>query len=78
MSSYLLKKLIGLKAPASILGAVFFIANGFYFEHAAVGHLTFQAFPLFAMIVVILTHPRLPNWLGGVLLSGDYPQVGKK
>jgi hypothetical protein len=66
---YFLKRLLGLGSLASILGAVFFIANGFYFEHAAVGHLTFQAFPLFAVIVIIFTHPRLPNWLGGVCLS---------
>jgi len=66
---YFLKRLLGLGPLASILGAVFFIANGFYFEHAAVGHLTFQEFPLFAVIVIIFTHPRLPTWLGGVFLS---------
>jgi hypothetical protein len=66
---YFLKRLLGLGPLASILGAVFFIANGFYFEHAAVGHLTFQEFPLFAVIVIIFTHPRLPTWLGAVFLS---------
>ena len=66
---YFLKRLLGLGSLASILGAVFFIANGFYFEHAAVGHITYQAFPLFAVIVMIFTHPRLPTWLGGVFLS---------
>ncbi len=66
---YFLKKLLGLGSPASILGAIFFIANGFYFEHAAVGHLTYQAFTLFAVILIIFTHPRLPIWLGGVFLS---------
>ncbi len=64
-----LKKIVGLHPTAGILGAVFFTANGFYFNHMAVGHLTFQAFPLFAVIMVILTHPRLPAWLGGVFLS---------
>lgn len=66
---YFLKKLLGLGSLASILGAVFFISNGFYFEHAAVGHITFQEFPLFAVIVIIFTHPRLPTWLGGVIFS---------
>jgi len=66
---YFLKKLIGLGSLASILGAVFFIANGFYFEHMAVGHMTFQVFPLLAVVVVVFTHPRLPNWLGAVFLS---------
>jgi len=66
---YFLKKLLGLHSLASILGAVFFIANGFYFQHMAVGHVTFQAFPLFAAVMVIITHPRLPSWLGGLFLS---------
>ena len=66
---YFLKKILGLHSLASILGAVFFIANGFYFNHMAVGHVTFQAFPLFAVVMVIITHPRLPSWLGGLLLS---------
>jgi len=64
-----LKRSVGLHPFASILGAVFFIANGFYFEHMAVGHLTFMVFPLLAVIMVILTHPRLPGWLGGIFLS---------
>jgi hypothetical protein len=66
---YFLKKLLGLGSFASILGAVFFIANGFYFEHAAVGHVTYQAFTLFPAIMIIVVHPRLPTWLGGLLLS---------
>jgi hypothetical protein len=66
---YFLKRLLGLGPLASILGAVFFIANGFYFEHAAVGHLTFQAFPLFSVIVIIFTHPRLRYWMAGIFLS---------
>jgi hypothetical protein len=66
---YFLKKLIGLGSYASILGAVFFIGNGFYFNHLAVGHLTFQAFTLFPVILIILMHPRLPAWLAGLLFS---------
>jgi hypothetical protein len=66
---YFLKRIMELNIPASILGAVFFIANGFYFDHMAVGHVTFQVFPLFAVVMVIVTHPKLPNWLGGLLLS---------
>jgi hypothetical protein len=66
---YFLNKILGLHSLASILGAVFFCANGFYFNHMAVGHITFQAFPLFAVVMVIIAHPRLPSWLGGLLLS---------
>lgn len=66
---YFLKKVVELGSLASILGAVFFVANGFYFEHMAAGHVTYQLFPLFAVIVILFTHPRLPTWLGGLLLS---------
>ena len=66
---YFLSKLLGLNSFASILGAVFFIANGFYFNHMAAGHVTFQVFPLFAVIVIIITQPRLPGWLGGLFLA---------
>jgi hypothetical protein len=66
---YFLKKLMGLGSFASILGAVFFVGNGFYFNHAAVGHVTYQAFTLFPVILIILMHPRLPAWLAGLLFS---------
>ena len=66
---YFLKKLLGLGTFASILGAVFFVGNGFYFNHAAVGHVTYQAFTLFPVILILLMHPRLPAWLAGLLFS---------
>jgi hypothetical protein len=66
---YFLRKLLGLDSLASILGGVFFIANGFYFQHMAVGHVTFQVFPLFALVMVLITHPKLASWLGGLLIS---------
>ena len=66
---YFLQKLVGLGFFASILGAVFFIANGFYFEHMVVGHVTFQAFPLFAIVAIIFSHERIPTRIGGLLLS---------
>jgi hypothetical protein len=66
---YFLKRLLGYSSFSSILGAVFFIGNGFYFQHMSVGHLTFQTFTLFPLIMIIVIHPRLPHWLGGLLLS---------
>jgi len=42
---------------ASILGAVFFIANGFFFNHMAAGHVTFQLY-LFPVILIIIVHPN--------------------
>ncbi|MFH1524825.1 MAG: hypothetical protein ABIF04_07645 [Chloroflexota bacterium] len=64
-----LKRFLGLHSFASILGAVFFIANGFYFQHMAAGHVTFQAFTLFPLIMIVIVHTKLPSWLGGLLLS---------
>ncbi len=69
---YFLKQLLGLQSLASILGAVFFTVNGFYFQHIAVGHLAFETFPLFAVIVVIIANPRLPGRLAGIFLSLIY------
>ncbi len=66
---YFLKQLLGLQPLASILGAVFFSVNGFYFQQMAVGHLSFETFPLFAVIVAIIANPRLPGWLAGIFLS---------
>ena len=66
---YFLKRFLGLQPFASILGAIFFIANGFYFNHMAAGHVTFQVFTLFPVIMIIIVHPRLPGWLAGLLLS---------
>ncbi len=40
---------------SSTLGAIFFIANGFYIEHLIVGHLGYQLFPLFGVILYVLT-----------------------
>ncbi|MBU2609514.1 MAG: hypothetical protein KJ606_01005, partial [Chloroflexi bacterium] len=69
---YFLKQLLGLQPLASILGAVFFSVNGFYFQQMAVGHLSFETFPLFAVIVAIIANPRLPGWLAGIFLSLIY------
>jgi hypothetical protein len=66
---YFLKRFLGQHPFASILGAIFFTANGFYFNHMAAGHVTFQAFTLFPVILIIIVHPRLPGWLGGLFLS---------
>jgi hypothetical protein len=63
------RRFFHLGMPASILGAWFFTANGFYFQHLAVGHVTFQPFPILAVIVWVLLHPKLPVWLAGILLS---------
>lgn len=66
---YFFRYLLNFSSLASILGAVFLVANGFYFQHMAVGHVTFQPFPILAVLVLVLLHPKLPIWLAGVLIS---------
>jgi hypothetical protein len=43
---------------SSILGAMFFICNGFYIEHLIVGHLGYQLFPLGAIVLYALIDTR--------------------
>jgi hypothetical protein len=47
----LLSRVFLLNPLSSILGSVFFSANGFVIERIAVGHLGYQTFPLIAVIV---------------------------
>lgn len=46
---------LGATATASTLGAVVFVANGFYIEHLIVGHVGYQLFPLLAVVLLALT-----------------------
>jgi hypothetical protein len=66
---YFLQRTLGLSALASLLGAVFFSASGFYVEQMAVGVVTFQTFPLIVLILLILFSRKIPAWVGGLLLS---------
>ena len=55
---HFLRGRMGLQREASVLGAVFLIANGFYLEHMIVGHVGFQMFPLIAVLLSVLTSTR--------------------
>jgi hypothetical protein len=66
---YFMRDLLGLRPLSAILGAVFFIANGFYIERVAIGHVNFITFPLIIVPVYALLAPKLPRWLGGVIVS---------
>ncbi len=63
------KNLLELSPFASILGAVFSTVNGFYIGHMVAGHVTFQVFPIFGVVLIILFNSKIPHWLGGILLS---------
>jgi hypothetical protein len=54
---------------ASCLGATFILANGFYIEHAIVGHITFQQFPLLGLIIFLAFSRRLSPVSAGILLG---------
>jgi len=66
---YFLNRQMEFNLPASILGAIFFSASGFYLEHMAVGDVTFQTFPMIGFIMILLFNRKLTPWLGGLLLS---------
>ena len=64
-----LRRILSLNWTASILGAVFFSANGFMMQRLAVGHLGFTAFPFIAILLVVLLEPGLPTIIAGLLFA---------
>jgi len=59
-SYYLFKRVMRLHWTSSILGMVFFSANGFMLERIAIGHLGYQTFPVIAILLVALLDLSLP------------------
>jgi hypothetical protein len=60
---------LGLTRGASTIGAVFFIGNGFYFEHLIVGHLGFQLFPLATLLLIVLVDRARNAWANGATIG---------
>ncbi len=54
---------------ACVLGASFLLANGFFVEHAIVGHVGFQTFPLLGAIVFLAFTKRLGFLPAGILIG---------
>ena len=70
VAAYLfLRRVLKLTWSASILGAVFYSANGFMMMRLAIGHLGYQAFPLLSVFLLLLLDPSLPVILSGLLFS---------
>jgi hypothetical protein len=65
----LLKNEYGFEKKASTLGAGLILANGFYIEHAVVGHVNFQQFPLLGVILYLMFSRKTKSLLAGVLLG---------
>ncbi len=66
---YFFHKVLEFKPFTSILGAAFFIGNGFFIERVVVGHVNFFTFPLIIIPVLALLHPKFSNWLAGSLVA---------
>jgi hypothetical protein len=66
---FFLKDAFGFHPLSSVLGGVFFISNGFFIERVVVGHVNFITFPLIAIIALAFLHPKIPNYLGGVMIA---------
>lgn len=79
------REALGFSWQAGVLAALFFSANGFYIEHMAAGHVSFQAFPLLGVLLYLLFSPKLDWKLGGALTgllvgymvysAGFYPAI---
>lgn len=52
------RRTLALSVVASTLGAMSVVANGFYIQHIAGGHVGFQQFPLIAVFLFAATSPR--------------------
>ena len=68
-SYYLFSRVLKLHWTASILGAVFFSANGFIMQRVAVGHLGYQTFPVIAILMVALLDSSLSWSIAGILFA---------
>ena len=66
---FLLRKLIRLEWTASLLGALLFVANGFYIQHISVGHVGFLAFPLLPLLLYCLLRESRSILFEGLLIS---------
>ncbi len=62
-------KVLELKPLSAILGADFFLINGFLIERIVVGHVNFLTFPLIIVPLYALFNRKLPGWVAGALIS---------
>jgi hypothetical protein len=64
-----LTKVMGFQSLSAILGADFFLVNGFLIERVVAGHVNLLTFPMIIIPVFAILHPRLPGWIAGILIS---------
>ncbi len=70
---FLFIRVLKLHWTASVLGAIFFSANGFIIQRVAVGHLGYQVFPLIPVLIFSLLDSSI-SWMirGNNYCSGGY------
>jgi hypothetical protein len=59
--TYFFSRILKLHWTSSLLGAIFFSANGFILERTAVGHLGYQTFPILAIFIISLLSTSVPR-----------------
>ncbi len=64
-----LRDILEFKPLSAILGASFFVANGFFIEQMVVGHADKITFPLIVIPVYALLNRKIPAWLAGLFIS---------
>jgi hypothetical protein len=65
----LLRDVLELKPLSAILGAGFFVSNGFFIERLVVGHADKITFPLIVVPIFALFYRKIPAWLAGALIA---------
>ena len=68
-SEYFLCHTLKMDWKSSILGALFFSANGFIIQRVAIGHLGYQTFPLLTIFLIALFDEALQPALAAVILG---------
>jgi hypothetical protein len=63
------KRVLKLSWEPSVLGAIFFSANGFMMQRIAVGHLGYQTFPLLAIVILLFFDTSITSSIAGLLLG---------
>lgn len=66
---HLLRRILGFQSVSSVLGAVFFSANGYMMERVAVGHIGYVTFPLLAVFLVLLLDTSLSVLIASALMG---------
>jgi hypothetical protein len=66
---FLLIRVLKLHWTASVLGAIFFSANGFMIQRIAVGHLGYLVLPLIAILMFSLLDSSIPWMIGGIIFA---------